>query len=107
MVRFEVIDRAGEKKEVEVPSDINLNLMEVLKACDYPVLATCGGMALCATCHVFVNQGSDQLNDPSDAELNMLDTLPIATSLSRLACQVKIGKNLHGAVFTLRGDGNS
>lgn len=104
MITFEVIDRQGQKSNVEVPEEINLNLMEVLKASDFPVLATCGGMALCATCQVEVIKGIDQLPLPGDAELDMLDQVPKATSCSRLACQIKIGDSLEGAVFALAGE---
>lgn len=101
MIRFDVEDREGNMQTVEVPEGINLSLMEVLKASDYPVLATCGGMALCATCHVEVEQGLEKLNDATDTELDMLDTLPDASSSSRLACQIKIGPHLEGMVFKL------
>ncbi len=101
MIHFEVIDRTGEKKPVEVPEEISLSLMEVLKAWDYPVLATCGGMALCATCQVEVVFGFEKLLDPSQIELAMLDQLPHATPVSRLACQIRMVENLNGAVFTL------
>lgn len=101
MITFEVEDREGKIQSVEVPEEINLSLMEVLKASDYPVLATCGGMALCATCHVEVQQGLENLNEPSDTELDMLDTLPDASSSSRLACQIKIGPHLEGMIFKL------
>jgi ferredoxin len=101
MITFDVIDHTGETKLIEVPEEINLNLMEVLKASDYPILATCGGMALCATCQVEVEKGIEKLRDPSDAELDMLDQLPKITSVTRLACQIKIGENLTGAVFSL------
>ena len=105
MITFDVIDREGEKRSVEVPEEISLSLMEVLKASDYPVLATCGGMALCATCHVEVVEGIEKIPSASDSELDMLDQLPKATAISRLACQVKIGENLNGAVFNLMGEG--
>lgn len=101
MINFEVIDKSGKIQTVEVPEEINLNLMEVLKASEYPILATCGGMALCATCQVEVTHGNEKIPQPNDTELDMLDQLPKATPLSRLACQIKIGENLNGAVFNL------
>lgn len=101
MIKFEVEDINNEVHTIEVPTDINLSLMEVLKASDYPVLATCGGMALCATCHVDVQDGMDQLDQHSDAELDMLDTLPDASATSRLACQIRISTQLNGARFKL------
>lgn len=101
MITFEVIDRNGERQTVEVPEDINLSLMEVLKASEYPVLATCGGMALCATCHVAVEKGLEELQPAGDMELDMLDQLPKVGHDSRLACQIKINERLNGAVIRI------
>lgn len=104
MIIFDVVDKFGNTRAVEVPEEINLNLMEVLKASEYPILATCGGMALCATCQVEVAQGIENLPSPTDVELDMLDQLPKVTAQSRLACQIKIHENLNGAVFNLSAD---
>ena len=104
MVNIIIEDRDGEQQPIEVPEDISLSLMEVLKASEYNILATCGGMALCATCHVQVLEGLDLLSAPTDAEMDMLDTLPDAGFDSRLACQIRIGENLNGMIFRIRGD---
>ena len=104
MIKLTVVDRDDTEQEIEIPTDINLNLMEVLKASEYHVLATCGGMALCATCHVQVLEGLDQLAEAQDAELDMLDTLPDAGSDSRLACQLKVNEQLNGIKIKIRGD---
>lgn len=103
MINITVIDRDDSSAVIEVPTDINLNLMEVLKAYEYDVLATCGGLALCATCHVQVLEGFDQLPEAQDAELDMLDTLPDAASDSRLACQLKVNENLADISIKIRG----
>jgi 2Fe-2S ferredoxin len=102
LIKFKVEDRAGEVQEIEVPGDMGLNLMEVLKASEYPVLGTCGGMALCASCHVLVEEGLDQLDEQRDAELDMLDTLPNALPNSRLACQLPINEKLVGTYVKLQ-----
>ena len=104
MIKLTVIDRDESAKEIEIPEGINLNLMEVLKAFEYNILATCGGMALCATCHIQVLEGLDQLPEPQDTELDMLDTLPDATSESRLACQLKVNEQLEGITVKIIGD---
>lgn len=104
MIKLTVIDRDDSSKEIEIPEEINLNLMEVLKASEYEILATCGGMALCATCHIQVLEGLDQLPEPEDQELDMLDTLPDAASDSRLACQLKVNEHLQGITVKIRGD---
>ncbi|WP_234733728.1 2Fe-2S iron-sulfur cluster-binding protein [Tellurirhabdus bombi] len=103
MISFTIEDRDGSRQTLEIPEGINLSLMEVLKASEYNILATCGGMALCATCHVQVLEGEEALPSANDAELDMLDTLPDADSASRLACQLRVNENLEGAVFRIRG----
>ena len=103
MISFTIEDRNGDRQPIEIPGGINLSLMEVLKASDYNILATCGGMALCATCHVQVLAGLDALPEAQDAELDMLDTLPDAEPDSRLACQIRVDELLDGAIFRIKG----
>ena len=102
MIVFDVIDRDGERKTVEVPEEISLSLMEVLVASEYPILATCGGMALCATCQVEVLEGIGNLKPAADNELDMLDQLPVLSPVSRLACQIRVTEQLNGMVFSLQ-----
>lgn len=104
MIQFTIEDRDGARQTLELPEGINLSLMEVMKASDYNVLATCGGMALCATCHVQVLEGLDKLPTARDAELDMLDTLPNAGFDSRLACQLRLDESLEGGIFRIRGE---
>ncbi|AYL97680.1 2Fe-2S iron-sulfur cluster-binding protein [Mucilaginibacter celer] len=103
MINLTIIDRDGGRMPVEIPEGINLSLMEVLKASEYEILATCGGMALCATCHVQVIEGPEQYFTPTDAELDVLDTLPYVEPSSRLACQIRITEDMDGMVFKLMG----
>lgn len=100
MISFEVENGNGQRDTIEVPDDINLNLMEVLRASGYPIEATCGGMALCATCYVEVKHQS-QLPERTEAELDMLDTLPSSNERSRLSCQIKIDPDLQGVLFKI------
>ncbi|GAB3924673.1 2Fe-2S iron-sulfur cluster-binding protein [Larkinella terrae] len=101
MIHITIEDQHGDQQPIEIPEGISLSLMEVLKASDYPILATCGGMALCATCHVRVLEGAEHLPPMNDAEGTMLDTLPDADSDSRLACQLRVDETINGAVFRL------
>jgi 2Fe-2S ferredoxin len=77
--------------------------MEILKASEYEVLATCGGMALCATCHVEITAGLDELTEASDMEMDMLDTLPDSDSNSRLACQLHLTNANNGLALRIKG----
>jgi ferredoxin len=104
MIAITVEDRNGERQHLDIPEGISLSLMEVLKGSDYNILATCGGMALCATCHVQILKGLEKLPAPGGAELDMLDTLPDAGNDSRLACQLRINEDLDGLIVRIRGD---
>lgn len=93
----------GSRTELEAPVDMGLSLMEYLKACEYDILATCGGMALCATCCVDVLEGEENLNEMTDDEYAMLDTLPDLLPNSRLACQLQLNQAMNGLVVKLHG----
>jgi 2Fe-2S ferredoxin len=94
----------GEINSLLAPTEMGLSLMEFLKANEYNILATCGGMALCATCHVSVLTGFDALSPISDDEYAILDTLPGITDTSRLACQLKLSKNMNGMHIKILGE---
>ncbi len=99
-----VENREGTVNPMECPTDMGLSLMELLVANEYDVLATCGGMALCATCCVDVLEGEDQLPEMSDDEYAMLDTLPDLLPNSRLACQLKISAAMHNMKVRLHAE---
>jgi 2Fe-2S ferredoxin len=90
---------------LQAPTDMGLSLMEFLKGNDYNILATCGGMALCATCHVQVIKGYDALPEISNDEYAMLDTLPNITDTSRLSCQLRLSPQIDGLTVKVMGDG--
>lgn len=98
---FTVENRNGESAELEIHCNVNLSLMETLKAAGYDILATCGGIALCATCQVKVLKGREVLPPASDQELDMLAMLPDAGPSSRLACQLRITGDMDGMIFRI------
>ena len=62
-------------------------LLSILMAAGVDVEHVCGGVCACSTCHVYVTRGDSSTNEPSDDELDMLDTAPALKANSRLACQ--------------------
>lgn len=100
MITLYVEEDNGNRNPIEVPTDIQLSLMEVLKAAEYAVQATCGGMALCATCHVAVVEG-EQYKEATEVELEILDTLPEIADTSRLSCQMPIQEAMDGLVVRI------
>jgi ferredoxin len=97
-----VQDESGLRTPVQVPTDMNMNLMEVLKSHEYPIEAICGGMALCATCHLEIVEGD--LGTRTNAEVEMLDTLFNTVENSRLACQIRPNASHEGMVIRLLGE---
>lgn len=94
-MKVTVVDREGETHELEAPTDMGLNIMELCKANELPMEGICGGMALCASCHVYV-LSQHELPEQSDDELTMLDAAFFVQPNSRLACQIKIDEELDG-----------
>lgn len=100
IINIKVTDREEKLHDLEAPTDMSFNLMEILKAHELPVEGTCGGMALCASCHCYINS-NHELPEPSEDEEDMLDQAFFVEDNSRLACQIKIKEELDGLEVTL------
>lgn len=95
MVKITVVDREEKEHVLEAPTDMNMNMMELCKAYELPVEGTCGGMAMCASCHMYV-LSDHELPEASDDEENMLDQAFFVEDNSRLGCQIHLRDNLEG-----------
>ena len=100
IIHLKVVDRSGKEHDLEAPTNMNFNVMEICKASGLDVEGTCGGMALCASCHVYI-ESPHQLPDPSEEEEDMLDQAFFVEDNSRLCCQIPISENLEGLKFKL------
>ena len=62
----------------------------------------CGGQLACSTCHVILPQEVyDSLPEKTEEEEDMLDLAWGLQDTSRLCCQIKVSKDIEGAVFTV------
>jgi ferredoxin len=95
-----IIDRDGKSHELAAPTDMNMNIMEICKAYELPVIGECGGMAMCATCQCYL-ESSTSLPEQSDSELDMLDQAFYVEDNSRLGCQIQITEDIEGIVLRL------
>ena len=95
-----IIDREGTSHELLGPTDMSMNIMELCKAYELPVLGECGGMAMCATCQCYL-ESDTVLEEQSDAELDMLDQAFFVKSNSRLGCQIQLSDEINGIVLRL------
>lgn len=99
-ITVHIIDREGVQHDVAAPTDMNMNLMEVCKAYELPVKGTCGGMAMCASCHCYI-ESDHELNEPSEDEEDMLDQAFLVEDNSRLGCQIFMKEELDGLTVRL------
>ncbi len=95
MIKIKVIDREDKEHELDVPTDMNLNLMEVCKSYELPVQGTCGGMAMCSTCHVYV-LSEHELPEMKEEEEDILDQAFFVEDNSRLGCQIPMVDDYDG-----------
>lgn len=95
-ISINIIDFDGEVYILKTLVYPDLNLMEVLRNAEFH-MGHCGGMALCASCHCYIEKDNIKLNDISSEEEDMLDQLfTFNQTKSRLICQIPLEKSLDG-----------
>lgn len=104
IIKVIIIDREGHEETYEAPTDVNMNIMELCKSYELPVEGTCGGMAMCASCHCYI-ESDHELPEMSEAEEDMLDQAFNVEDNSRLGCQIKLSEALDGLKIRLAPDG--
>ena len=77
-----------------------MNLMEACKSYEFPVEGICGGMAMCASCQVYVNS-ENLLENISEEEKAMLSEAFHIKPNSRLGCQIPMTAYLDGLEFEI------
>ncbi len=97
-VKIKITDRDGVLHEIDAPTDMNMNLMEVVRSYELApegTIGICGGMAMCASCQCYVKSDHD-LPEKSDDEEAMLAEAFNVEDNSRLGCQLHITEDLEG-----------
>lgn len=97
-IRIKITDRDGFIHEVDAPTDMNMNLMEVVRSFELApegTIGVCGGMAMCASCQCYVTS-EHELPEKSDEEEAMLAEAFYVKDNSRLGCQIHMTEGLDG-----------
>lgn len=102
MVDVTLIDASGLSRTLQVPEGQSL-MQAAVSAGVRGIVGECGGSAMCATCHVYVDEAfADRLPAPLETELEMLEcTATERLPNSRLGCQIKLSAALDGLVVRL------
>lgn len=92
----------GEHDEVELPTGTTVKDGALENGVE-GIVAECGGNAMCATCHVYVDETwIEKLPARSDVEDELLDSTACErTETSRLSCQIRVTDELDGLVVRL------
>lgn len=75
-------------REIEVRTCSKL--LGVLLSQQLDVLHACGGRGICATCHVHVKRGMEDLSPMQERERLTLGIIQGTSETSRLACQARV-----------------
>ena len=103
-VKITIIDREGVSHEVDAPTDMSMNIMELVRAYELApegTIGICGGMAMCASCQCYVLSENVELPPMQDDEEAMLSEAFNVKENSRLSCQIQITENLDGLKLEL------
>ncbi|SDB64649.1 ferredoxin, 2Fe-2S [Flavobacteriaceae bacterium MAR_2010_188] len=97
-VKIKIIDRDGVEHIIDAPTDMAMNLMEVIRSYELApegTIGVCGGMAMCASCQCYI-LSDHQLAEMQDEEEAMLSEAFNVKDNSRLGCQIHINESLEG-----------
>ena len=87
-ILFKNIESEQSILEVALKNDINLH-------------HNCGGVCACSTCHVYLEQGEDFVEELTDKEEDFIDRAVSPRLNSRLSCQCVLQKGFGDIVVTL------
>lgn len=93
------VSAKGDAREIEVPVGMTVMAAALKNGID-GIVAECGGVCMCSTCHVFVDKSFfPRLSPASDTEEAVLDiSAEERQPTSRLSCQIKVTDDLDGLI---------
>jgi 2Fe-2S ferredoxin len=102
MPTIHVIRADGSTRDIAAAAGTSV-MQAVTTAGEAGIVAECGGSAMCATCHVYVDDAwADKLPAPLANEIEMLEcTAAERAPTSRLSCQIKLTAALQGLVLRI------
>ncbi len=73
-----------------IEAEPGITICDAMLANDIEIEHACEKSCACTTCHVYVREGGESLNDPSECEDDMLDKAWGLEPDSRLSCQAVV-----------------
>ena len=102
-ITIKITDRNGALHEVLAPTDMAMNIMEVIRSYELApegTIGVCGGMAMCASCQCYIKSDHELPEIGSDEDLMLAEAFYVEDN-SRLSCQIPITVKLNGLEIEL------
>lgn len=97
-ITLKITDRDGVLHEIEAPTDMAMNLMEVVRSYELApegTIGVCGGMAMCASCQCYVKSDHELPEMGVDEDMMLAEAFHVQDN-SRLGCQIQITPQMNG-----------
>ncbi|MGO3181640.1 MAG: 2Fe-2S iron-sulfur cluster-binding protein [Aequorivita sp.] len=102
-IKITITDRKGVQHQVDAPTDMNMNIMELVRSYELApegTIGICGGMAMCASCQCYVESDHELPEMSYDEDLMLAEAFNVKDN-SRLSCQIFIKEELDGLEIEL------
>ena len=102
-VTITITDREGVVHEVQAPTDMAMNVMELCRAYELApdgTIGVCGGMAMCASCQCYILNDIELPEMGADEDAMLSEAFNVKPN-SRLGCQIPITPELEGLILEL------
>lgn len=102
-ITLKIKDREGVLHEILAPTDMAMNLMEVVRSYELApegTIGICGGMAMCASCQCYVESDHELPEMGPDEDMMLAEAFHVKES-SRLGCQIQITPEMDGLEIEL------
>jgi len=102
-ITLKIKDREGVLHEILAPTDMAMNLMEVVRSYELApegTIGICGGMAMCASCQCYVESDHVLPEMGPDEDMMLAEAFHVKEN-SRLGCQIQITPEMDGLEIEL------
>jgi 2Fe-2S ferredoxin len=102
-INIKITDREGVTHNIQAPTDMAMNLMELVRSYELAAEGTigvCGGMAMCASCQYYIVSDHELPAMSVDEDMMLAEAFYVEDN-SRLGCQIPITAALDGLEFRL------
>ena len=102
-INIKITDREGVTHEILAPTDMAMNIMEIVRSYELApegTIGVCGGMAMCASCQCYVLSDHELPEMSVDEDMMLAEAFYVEDN-SRLGCQIRITPELEGLEIKL------